>query len=203
MGESVYQDYPWRSTSNHFHALTAEIFLQRTKVKQVRYVYNKFCKKYKNPHDVLEGRKKEYEKILSPLGLHWRIPLYRRFCEELVDRHKGKIPVNKKELMSLSAVGDYVASAFLSFHLNTPLPLIDTNTIRFVSRYFGINKNQESRRNKKFKYIMAELLPGRYSSRFNYCLLDFSMNICSTRPSCMDCKFRFKCQYYKNNSNEY
>ena len=69
MGGSLYQDYPWRSTSNHFHALTAEIFLQRTKAKQVIPVYIEFSKTYNKPQDVLDDDKEDYKTILSKLGL--------------------------------------------------------------------------------------------------------------------------------------
>lgn len=197
MGESTYQNYPWRETSNHFHALTAEIFLQRTKVKQVLPVYRNFCKVYKKPQDVLNDQKKKYVKILGSLGLRWRIPLFYKLCEEVVENYGALIPVNKAELLKLSGVGDYVASAFLSFHLNNPYPLIDANTVRFVSRYFGINRNPESRRDKKFIQIINELLPNRYLNRFNYCFLDFSMSICSNTPACLDCKLRRKCKFYR------
>ena len=195
MGGSLYQDYPWRSTSNHFHALTAEIFLQRTKAKQVIPVYIEFSKTYNKPQDVLDDDKEDYKTILSKLGLKWRIPLFKRYCKDLVDHHDGKVPDNKADLVNLSGVGDYAASAFLSFHRNNPYPLIDANTVRFVSRYFGIKRTPESRRNKEFIKISSSLLPNRYSSRFNYSLLDFSMLICSTKPACLKCKLSRKCNY--------
>jgi len=151
----------------------------------------------------VNGNNEDLDRILSPLGLRWRITLFKRFCKELVDKYNGRIPVNRKDLLSLPGIGDYAASAFSSFHLNEPYPLIDANTVRFASRYFGITRGPESRRNKLFKVIMGELLPNRYSGRFNYCLLDFAMNICSTKPDCKNCKLQFKCRYFKDNSNEY
>jgi len=38
-GVDGYQDYPWRRTENKWHALVAEILLQRTKAQAVIPVY--------------------------------------------------------------------------------------------------------------------------------------------------------------------
>jgi DNA (cytosine-5)-methyltransferase 1 len=201
MGESSYQDYPWRSTSNRFHALVAEMFLQRTKAKQVIKVYSEFSKKYKNPAHVLNDKSKSYREILKPLGLHWRIQHFEKMCRQLVENYNGTIPDNKTELMTLAGIGDYASSAFLSFHLQKPEPLIDSNTVRFISRFFGIEKNQESRRNKVFKGIIRELLPNRKSNRFNYSFLDFTMLICGPKPACEKCSLKKRCEYFINTIN--
>ena len=196
MGESVYQDFPWRKTSNLFHALTAEIFLQRTKAKQVLPVYRNFTRTYEDPSDVINDGKKEYETILEPLGLKWRIPLFYNLCKDLTEEYGGKVPVDREILLSLPGIGDYVVSAFLSFHFNEPLPLVDANTVRFVGRFFKLETGPESRRDRKFKGVIEELLSKRYSRRFNYAFLDFSMNICSTAPKCGECKLRRKCKFF-------
>jgi len=201
MGETCYQDFPWRKTKILFHALVAEMFLQRTKANQVIKVYYNFTEKYKTPLDILNDKSKSHRKILKPLGLHWRIQFFETMCRQLVEDYNCTIPDDKKELMELAGIGDYVASAYLSFQLQKPEPLIDSNTVRFVSRYFGIEKNQESRRNKEFKSIIKKLLPNRKANKFNYSFLDFTMMICGPKPICKKCMLNKRCKYYNNNLN--
>ena len=50
-GQKNYYNFPWRSTENSWHALCAEIMLQRTNADQVVPVYTSFCIKYPTPDD--------------------------------------------------------------------------------------------------------------------------------------------------------
>ena len=202
MGESVYQDFPWRKTSNLFHALTAEIFLQRTRVNQVIPVYLQFTARYNSPADVIGDGKRIYQKMLVSLGLSWRIPVFVDLCQSLVRDHSNRVPDQMDSLLSLPGIGDYIASAYLCFRHNKQLPVVDTNTVRFIGRFFGWRSNSESRRNKKFRTILFDLMPERNSRRFNLGLLDFSMTICGVNPKCAMCLVRRKCKYYSLMTNK-
>jgi A/G-specific adenine glycosylase len=194
-GKANFRDYPWRKTSNRFHALIAEIMLQRTKADQVLPVYEAFTRKYSSPKDVCLDSPEKVTEILKPLGLSWRA---RKILDLSVQASNREISDSYKELIDLSCVGQYAASAFLSLHSNQRFPLIDANTVRVWGRVFGFQTNAETRRKKWFKELVETLTPQKSFKEFNYSILDFSSLICKPKPLCYKCPINRQCRYYNN-----
>jgi len=188
-------EFPWRTTQNQWHALVAEIMLQRTKAEQVLPIFNDFVKRFPSPLDYLRYQKEFEENIFEKLGLKWRSRAFNETVREIVEEG---IPLYKSELTKLPGIGDYVSSAFLSFHLNKREILIDSNIVRFYGRFFGMVTNNETRRKKEFRILAEEVTPMRYVKSFNYAVLDFSMNICKHNPQCEVCVVCKKCMYKEN-----
>lgn len=194
-GKTNYRDYPWRRTSNRFHAIIAEIMLQRTKAEQVLAVYNYFTQKYGSPDDVCSDSIENVNAILKPLGLRWRAKGILDFSATV--RERGSIPGSFEELTKLPSIGQYVASAFLSLHDNQCFSLIDANTVRVWGRVFGFETDAETRRKKKFKELVDSLTPETNFKDFNYAILDFSSLVCKTVPLCEICLINKMCCYYE------
>lgn len=93
-------------------------------------------------------------------------------------------------------VGDYVASAFLSLHSNQREVLVDSNIVRFYSRFFGFEANAETRRQKWFKELAEKVTPNKNCKQFNYGLLDFTRKVCKAKkPLCDACLVAKKCEF--------
>jgi A/G-specific adenine glycosylase len=182
--------FPWRETQNRWHALIAEIMLQRTNAEQVLPVYKEFTAKYKNPEDLL---KYSGEGLFRKLGLHWR----EKHIIELTKCIAGKeIPESKESLLKLPGIGNYIASAYRSLHLGIRDVIIDSNIVRVVGRYFGFETDGETRRKKWFKELADRLTPEKNFKEYNYSLLDFSKIICRPKPRCELCVLNGKCKSY-------
>jgi len=138
--ETSKKPYPWRTTKNHWHAIIAEIMLQRTNVDQVMPVYNQFVTRFPTPQSFTDACRSEEMNCFQNLGLVWRNRLLFQLAEQLA---KEGIPSDKKGLMRLPGVGDYIASAFRSMHLNKREAIIDSNIVRFYGRYFGFPTEDE------------------------------------------------------------
>jgi len=190
-GLKYYKPYPWRKTKNHFHALTAEIMLQRTGAEQVSVVYKDFINKYKNPEDFLNKCKTN---IFKNLGLIWRHKLYKKLCRDLIKIKR--IPNRKEELLVLPCVGEYVAGAYRSLHLDERDFIIDSNVLRLYGRFFGFDTNNETRRKKWFIELSELLTPKNKHKNYNYALLDFTRIICKPRPLCNQCRLNSKCSFF-------
>lgn len=194
-GKVNYQDFPWRRPEKKWHGLIAEILLQRTRANSVIGVYRSFINRFPEPIDLALTDKSEVKKIISPLGLNWRAKVIHDLGNALHDREQ--LPETYEELIKLPGIGDYVASTFLSFHLNKYSILLDTNTVRFSARINGQKYDGETRRKKWVKSYLEELTPPRAHRKFNFSLLDFSMLVCKpSKPLCIDCPFSNQyCQY--------
>jgi A/G-specific adenine glycosylase len=185
-GQANYQDYPWRNANESWHALIAEILLQRTRAVNVVPVYKEFIKKFSIPVKLANARVSTIEKVIYPLGLRWRAPWLKRLGQELYNRNSN-IPTAIEELKELPGVGDYVASAWLGFHGGKRAVIVDANVVRWLCRMIGQQYNGETRRQDWLIDLADYLTPPRTWKNYNYAVLDFTMKICSTHPKCALC----------------
>jgi len=179
-----------------FHALVAEMMLQRTKAEQVEPVYLLFSNSYSDASSAASEPEK-IRQLLMSLGLKWRAD---RMLELFTCLKGKKIPDEYEELIKLPGIGQYIASSFLSFHRGKRYPIIDTNSVRLWGRVFGFTYNNETRRKKFFKDIVEKLTPYKDFKEFNYGVLDLTGLICKFKPLCKQCPLKKNCSYYLNNS---
>jgi len=189
-GRHNFSDFPWRYTSNMWHALVAELMLQRTKAEQVLPVYLQFCKNYPLPQDYLSTNSSPFES----LGLRWRENNLNRLASILSNQ---QIPFDKVKLLELPGIGDYIASAFLSLHSGIRSPIIDSNVVRLYGRFLGFPTNSETRRKGWFIQLSEDITPRRVFKDFNYGVIDFTRIVCRPRPLCSECVLAEKCAYYR------
>jgi A/G-specific adenine glycosylase len=185
-GRKNYQEYPWREPKEPWHGLIAEILLQRTRANNVVPVYEDFVNHFPSPSNLARASIEEVETVIYPLGLRWRAPLLKRLGEQL-ERIGGKIPTDLEGLRNLSGVGAYVASAWLSFHGGRRSTIVDANIVRFICRMTGRQMDGETRRKKWLVQTAESLTPKRAWKTYNYAILDFTMQICTTHPKCNLC----------------
>lgn len=185
-----YADYPWRNTTNRWHALVAEIMLQRTGAEQVQPVYKTFCDRYKIPRDYFlyaDGT------VFNSLGLKWRERKLLELAEALFEKD---IPEDREQLLKLPGVGDYIAAAYRSLHLGLYDIIVDSNIVRLYGRYFGFETDGETRRKKHLKELATYLTPVSNHTIYNYGLIDFTRLICRPKPFCRSCPLNVMCFFY-------
>lgn len=189
------RDFPWRHTRDPYRLLISELMLRRTQARQVAHVYTEFCQRWPELPHFLEAETEELTEVLQPLGLQWRIQNILEIRDCL--RSLGNVPHSYNELLSLPGVGDYVASAVLCFSQQEARPLIDTNTVRIIGRYFGLRIHQGTRRLKTFRKLSSSLVPQdkTMASAYHYSLLDLAATVCRpVRPFCQRCPLADQCR---------
>lgn len=196
-GRVHFRAFPWRLTEDPYRILMAEIMLHRTRAAQVTPIYQRFIERYPNVQVLAQASKQELRDALSSLGLFWRIDLIHDMAIRLVTVFGGRIPEAKEELLSLPGVSDYIASALRCFAWNLPEPLVDTNTVRVIGRLFGLPVKDSSRRNRRFRNLLAALVDPHNPREYNYALLDLADHICMKKraPECQDCPLKGLCLY--------
>ncbi len=188
-----FANFPWRTTTNNWNALVAEIMLQRTKAEQVLPAYTKFASKYPSPGQYLNDKRAN---VFSSLGLKWR---EQRLKDLAMSIAKDGIPDTKEGLLKLPAIGNYAASAYLSFHRNRRAPIIDSNVVRLYGRFFGFETNAETRRQKWLNELAELITPKKTYRIYNYGLIDFTRTICRLKPLCDVCLLKTRCYYDQQN----
>jgi A/G-specific adenine glycosylase len=189
-----YPTFPWRDETHPFHALVAEVLLQRTRAEQVVPVYLNFIRVFPNPANLAQTNIPDIEKVIAPLGLRWRAKFLHELGKELVAG--GSVPADLASLRKLPGVGPYAASAYLSFHVGRRVPIVDSNVVRFYGRFFGFRTGPETRRDRQLFKLADSVTPKRIFKKFNYAIIDFTRAICRPKPLHDICPLAKRCAFY-------
>lgn len=202
-GENYIKNYPWRNTSDPYKITVAEIMLTRTKADQVKKLYIKFINKFPDFRSIVEAGPDKIKSELFSLGLSRRSDQLYRLAQEIIDKYNCVVPGSLDKLLKLPGMGNYTASAIHCSINNMPAPVLDTNTVRLTGRIFGLKVTDSSRRSRKFKDIMYELINCAEPRKFFYSILDFAKYICLEKnPKCNVCPLNIICCYYRERKYE-
>jgi len=193
------RDFPWRNEKDPYKILIAEKMLQKTKANNVVKVYVDFLHRYPTPTHLAKANIKSIKKCIKPLGLqNQRSRELKKIATTLVKKYKGKIPNDEKSLSSIIGIGKYTRNAILCFAFDENRPIVDVNVLRILQRVFGIRSAGDIRNDEHMWKFAANLLPLGKSKEFNWALLDFASQVCtSKRPKCSTCPMNFICKYSK------
>lgn len=107
------------------------------------------------------------------------------------EKYKGVFPQNKKELLALPGVGEYTASAILSFGYDDDHLAIDTNLKKVFGRYLEGSKDAAV----DFENIEQQLKSNK--KILNGAIMDFASLVCKREPLCGECPLKQTCMYAK------
>ncbi|KKG13678.1 HhH-GPD family protein [Methanosarcina mazei] len=199
-GEQNLRKYPWRETLDPYKIAIAEVMLHRTKADQVKDIYEEFLIKYPDFESIIKAGREAIKDNLKSLGLFWRADLLYDMAVEVIEEYDGKLPLDRKKLMAMPGVGNYISAAILCFGYNLPEPVLDTNTVRVLGRIFGLKITDSSRRSKLFHDVMYDLVHFWDPRTVSFSLIDFANAVCipGERPRCEICNLRDICKFYLN-----
>ncbi|AFL95284.1 hypothetical protein CL1_1081 [Thermococcus cleftensis] len=188
------RNFPWRETRDPYRILVAELMLQRTKASQVVPVYLEFIKEFPDVLSLSRASPERIREYFSRLGLEWRAEKVLALAKILAEKYEGRIPCDRKELLSLPGIGQYISAAVLSFACDVPVAVVDSNVVRVLSRYFGVTPKGEGRRDRKILGLASKILPKHSHREYNFAIIDFAALICTPKkPKCKRCPLREKC----------
>ncbi len=189
------RNYPWRHTRDPWHVLLAEVCLHRTRAEQVVPVYEALIRLAPSPTSMVENADTARD-IMRSLGLRGRADLMIDMARVIVERHGGRTPETREELLDLPGVGDYAASAVVVFALDRRVVLVDTNTTRIIQRVRGL----ERAGHWHFRSETYDLADSKGAdAAFNYAMLDLGALICRpSQPLCSQCPVTKDCMAYQS-----
>lgn len=194
------RQFDWRKTRDPYTILLSEVLLQRTQAAQVASNFNRIVQQFPTTNALYRGPYDEVSKALRPLGLAKRAGTLVAMAKVLTEKFHSDIPSDPNQLMSLPGVGRYIASATACFAFGHRIPVVDTNVVRILLRYFGVTFDRKRPHQDPKLWQLAELmLPKRNIENYNRALIDFAALVCTARkPSCRDCPMKKECSFILN-----
>ena len=189
------RDLPWRNTTNPYPIWLSEIILQQTRVAQGMPYFYAFLESFPTVKELAIADEQQVLKLWQGLGYYSRARNLHQTAQYIANELDGVFPNSYAGLIQLKGIGEYTAAAIASFAYNEPVPVVDGNVFRVVSRYFGIESDISTGKTKKeFTALAAELLSKEQPALFNQAIMEFGAMHCTPKnPDCENCIFNSSC----------
>lgn len=187
---------PWREDPTPYRVWVSEIMLQQTRVEAVRPYYERFLEAFPTVEALAGAPEDRLLKQWEGLGYYNRARNLRRAAQVIVERYGGQVPASFEELRSLPGIGDYTAGAVASIAFQIPVPAVDGNVLRVISRVLCRYDNiLDPRVKRRTERELRQVLPQRVGD-FNQSLMELGALVClpGGPPKCLVCPLRQVCR---------
>ena len=189
---------PWRGIHDPYRTWVSETMLQQPRGETVMGYYARFLERFPTVSDLAAAPEDEVLKMWEGLGYYSRARNLHKGAKQIMTEHSGVIPADVEQLRKISGIGPYTAGAIASIAFDQPVPAVDGNVIRIVSRLRGIRENVGIPSVRRaLEGEAASLVPQLRPGDFNQALMDLGSAICMPgTPSCEKCPLRDECDAY-------
>lgn len=178
--------------------------LQQTQVKTVIPYWERWMRELPTVQSLARSRPERVLKLWEGLGYYTRARNLQRAAALIVAEHNSCFPKTFEGVLALPGVGRYTAGAICSIAFNQPVPILDGNVVRVLTRLFGIGENPREKNASDRLWQLAGILVreaasaqrgrARNCSDLNQSLMELGATLCTSRqPNCSACPVRRKC----------
>jgi len=184
-----------RTSENNspFKVLISCLISLRTRDETTEKITKELFDRVENPKDIIRMSQKELEDIIYSSGYYKnKTKILKHVSKEILDKYGGKVPSNKKELISIKGIGPKTANIVLSFAFNKKVIPVDTNVHRIANRLGWVNTG-------KFKFeetekALEKILDKKWWKEINTLFILHGRKICVPQsPKCSECIISENC----------
>ena len=196
---------PWRDQNNAYYTWVSEIMLQQTRVEAVKPYFQRFIGELPDVQALAECPEEKLMKLWEGLGYYNRVRNMQMAARTVVCEYEGKLPASYEELLSLKGIGNYTAGAIASIAYQIPVPAVDGNVLRVISRITEDRQDimkQSVRR--QIEESLLEIMPEDIPGDFNQALMELGAVVCVPNGSahCEACPVSEYCFAYRHGTVE-
>ena len=196
---------PWRERKDPYHIWVSEIMLQQTRVEAVKPYFQRFIRQLPDTAALAACPEERLLKLWEGLGYYNRVRNMQKAARILQASYEGKLPETAEELKKLPGIGSYTAGAIASIAYGQPVPAVDGNVLRILSRLrMDAREINKEKVKKEVETELAEVMPEKEAGSFNQALMDLGAGIClpNGTPLCGDCPLRELCAAHREGAEE-
>lgn len=188
-------DLPWRRNKDPYAIWVAEVMLQQTQITTVIPYYEKWMARYPSVSDLADAPLDDVLKLWQGLGYYSRARNLHAAARKVVDSYNGRLPADVSELLKLPGIGRYSAGAIASIAFDQPVPVVDGNVIRVLSRLTDLADDVTlSSTQSKLWQLAADLVPPERPGDYNQALMELGQRVCvPAAPLCTLCAIADLC----------
>lgn len=191
-----HRDLPWRREPSPYHVWVSEVMLQQTRVEAVRPYYERFLAALPTVQALAGCPQEQLLKLWEGLGYYSRARNLQRAAQEIVRSYNGQLPASYDLLKKLPGIGDYTAGAIASIAFDLPVPAVDGNVLRVLTRVLACPDDIALPATKEtFRQLLLPVEPTPGAGAFNQALMELGAVVClpNSPPQCFVCPLQGLC----------
>lgn len=192
---------PWRGEKDPYRVWLSEVMLQQTQTQTVKGYYARFLARFPDVFALAAAPEQEVLKLWEGLGYYSRARNLHAAAKVVANELGGAFPGDAEGLRKLPGVGPYAANAIASIAYGEPVPALDGNQARVLSRVLA----WEDEIRTPFDLLTPAMArvdrtrPGDY----NQALMDLGASICVPKaPKCDLCPVARHCAAFAEEAQE-
>ena len=190
---------PWAFSSDPYVVWVSEIMLQQTQAATVVPYFDRFLKAFPNVKLLADAPIDDVMKLWSGLGYYSRARNLHAAARIICDRHQGEFPRSFQAILDLPGVGRSTAGAICALAYGMRTPILDGNAKRVYARYFCVDEESESIRNRRLWDIADSQTPENEVQLYTQLIMDLGATVCTPKnPKCSICPLNESCSAYIN-----
>lgn len=193
---------PWREKPEPYRVWISEIMLQQTRVEAVKPYFERFMEALPDIESLARVKEDKLLKLWEGLGYYNRAKNLKKAAMLAVSEYGGRLPADYEELIKLPGIGSYTAGAILSIAYGIPVPAVDGNVLRVLSRVLASREDILKQSVKKqMEQDLKAVIPPDRASDFNQGLIEIGAIVCvpNGQPKCSICPLHSVCLARKQN----
>ncbi len=186
------RDLPWRRPDvSAWQILVSEFMLQQTPVARVEPIWLEWIARWPTPSATAAANPADILRAWGKLGYPRRAKRLHECATVIAAEHGDVVPVDVDTLLSLPGVGTYTARAVACFAYKQPVPVVDTNVRRVVTRVVHGRADAGTPKARDLDDVAALLPDDAAAPQFSVALMELGATVCTARaPRCGRCPLR-------------
>ena len=190
---------PWRDTKDPYAIWLSEIILQQTRVGQGMDYWRRFIEKWPTVELLAAATEDEVLRMWQGLGYYSRARNLWKGAKQVMEQYGGVLPREPEKLRNICGIGPYSAGAIASIAYDIPVPAVDGNVIRVISRLYGIRSDAlENKTRHHIEALASALVPAERPGDHNQAVMDLGATVCIPgTPNCHLCPLSAFCDAFR------
>ena len=193
------RDLPWRRPgTSAWGVLVSEVMSQQTPMSRVIGPWHEWMNRWPTPDDLAEEDSGEAVAAWGRLGYPRRALHLHSCAVTIATEHDGVVPNSYDELVALPGIGDYTASAVVSFAFGGRATVLDTNVRRLIARAESGIANCPTSVTRAERVVADALVPDEdvRAAKWAVASMELGALVCTARsPQCEVCPIRDGCRW--------
>lgn len=154
------RDLPWRfGRTTPWGVLVSEVMSQQTQMSRVVPYWTAWMKIWPDAASLAAAPKAAIITAWGRLGYPRRALRLQECAQQVAGQYADRLPRDYDQLVALPGIGDYTASAVMSFAYGERIAVIDTNIRRVLSRVFLGRESTGGVASREERQLAWQVLP--------------------------------------------
>lgn len=204
------RDLPWRfGRATPWGVLVSEVMSQQTQMSRVVPYWNDWMERWPDAAALAGAAKSDVITAWGRLGYPRRALRLQECARVVASDYGNELPQTYDELLALPGIGDYTASAVMSFAFGERIAVVDTNIRRVLSRVFLGVESLGGAASPAERALAKRVLPQDSASKcrrfdrssvvWNQSVMELGAIVCTAKsPLCEACPVSSRCVFLRD-----